>query len=316
MDIRKLGLWLGLTPQEFDILQCIYRLQLDGVQASPKVIQNKYRRRHGKILEKANLFKIARRLISLGYVVKKGRAEYILDFDGVQTGLDRKKSEYVETLDEFEELTGKLHEKFKKIVGQQSKPIIKYFNQIEYMQHVSKKLLTAKKYFITSKFPGIAYTYGPYSMIDRQKYYNVLLDRCMHKRDLDVNYLTSLDLDYPYSHSLKFYNGNTEKAKKECNVILDNLQNIMEEYDNIKIYTVDNPYGLDIILPENTHPEDLYLFIRNPKMDVIGGIYIKNQDLATKSKETFQTICKNATPLTGATGKRIISKTRKKIPTL
>ena len=62
MDLKKVGGWLDLTNQEFDILQCIYRLQLDGLEVSPKNIQGKYKRRMGKKIEKANLFKIIRQV--------------------------------------------------------------------------------------------------------------------------------------------------------------------------------------------------------------------------------------------------------------
>ena len=155
-------------------------------------------------------------------------------------------------------------------------------------------------------------TMGPYAAVGRGDYLKALWDRCLEKRALDVYYLSPIDLDNPFSQAMKVYN-NRRKAFRECEMILNNLQNLADSYENLRIYFSPNPYGLDIILPERNVPEDLYMFIRDNRMNITGGIHIKNRDIGCRAKETFNMLCSHAVLLRGDAAVGVIEQKKREL---
>ncbi|MCK4491795.1 MAG: hypothetical protein KAU03_04170, partial [Candidatus Altiarchaeales archaeon] len=66
---QQLAKWLDITDQQLDILMSIYRLQVDGVETSPKHIAGQYIVDYGGGLQKSNLFAQIRNLIAEGLVI-------------------------------------------------------------------------------------------------------------------------------------------------------------------------------------------------------------------------------------------------------
>ncbi len=312
LDVCRVADGLGLTRQQFDILQCVYRLQSDGVKASPKRVQEEYRKLSGKHLMKANLFKVLKVLRDKGHLVRSGYGAYVINFEGVKNSLDRRRMEYEKGLGDFNELAGEVEGYFLRLAEETRVPRVEYLKYEPFFEDVTEKLQKAKSYYITSKFPGIAYTLAPYANIGRGEYVETLWNRCLEKRDLQVDYLTCLDPEYPYTHSMKLH-GNKNKALRECETVFSKLQNQVSNYENLNVYYLKNPYGLDIILPVKDKPEDVYFFIRNAHMDVSGGIHVKSRDIASRAQETFHALCTHATLLKDNQGNQIIDKKHREL---
>jgi hypothetical protein len=315
IDIRKVASWLNLTPQQFDILLCIYHLQEFGGDTSPKAIQKQYKEHTGKYIMKPNLFNILRLLKRSGCIKHKVVAGYTIDLTGIKQILQLRREEYQENLKEFDNSMGIVEDFFLKVSDNMKPPEVEYFSSdASFIESVTREMKKAKRYYITAKFPGIAYTYGPYASIRRGEYVRTLWRKCCEEKSMEVNYLTCLNPDYPYTHAYNFYK-DPKKALNECKIILNQLENQIELYDNLKIYYIDNPYGLDIILNEDKYnqPEDLFMFIRDTQFNATGGIHIKSKEIGRQVRDMFQTLCKQAILLEGVVGKKIIAAKRKEL---
>ena len=310
MDIRKLGFWLGLTPQEFDILQCIYRLQLDGYVSSAKDLQNKYRRRHGKILEKANLFKILKKLKKEGLVFQPAHGQYALDFEGIKSSLKIKRVEYEQTLTEFDELNSEVEAQMKKAVYNFQTPKVEFLDHDKMYARLTELVPKATTYYVVGKFPKISYTTDVSEKIGRCAYLQKIYDGTFVKNKLNLLYVTHLDVDYLYRHALKQYE-NPKTAYDESLHIIGRLKRQIETTEKMQVYYVENLFGLDLVLPENKTPLESFHYIRDNKKEIMGAIYIKSQDIASKAKEMYLRECENGINLNTNKGKKILKqKTR------
>ena len=309
----KIAPWLSLTPQEFDILSCVFRLQAGGVRASPQEVQSEYKMCLGKYLAKPNLFHILKILMNRGFLLRVGRGEYGVDFDGLEAFIDTRSGEIQREYREFESLSSDVREYFKKSGIVDSRPVVEYLDYDVFFRRVSNSIKSAEKYFSTGKFPNILYPIDILNGIGRDSFGSVLHDRFFGEK-LEVNYITGLDLDNPYSHGLNIF-GDVSKAYKVAENVIDRLEIYTERHDNLKVYYLEEPYGLDIIIPDSTKNEDCYMFIRDERMDILGGIYIKSPETKERAKKTFQNICASATLVRGKPGEKIIKKLRRKLKT-
>jgi hypothetical protein len=312
LNFNKVAEYVGLTPQQFDVLQCIYRLQEWRKVTSPKSIQEEYRRHTSRYLMKPNLFNILRILKMKGCIVQSGYGEYGINFIGIKECLRSTKTDLTKDLKEFTEVESEIEKYFIKLNETVRPPRVEYLKYEPFFSSVSDDLKKANEYYITAKFPGIAYTLAPYEKLGRGEYFKTLWERAIDQRNLKVNYLTCLDPEYPYLHSLRVYKKKS-RALRECESIFNNLENITSTFNNINIFYIKNPYGLDIVLPEDKFPETIYMFIRDGKMEVTGGIHIISRDIATRAKETFTALCNQATLLKGVKGQEIIEAKRKEL---
>jgi hypothetical protein len=149
----------------------------------------------------------------------------------------------------------------------------------------------------------------------RGEYLQTLIYRCFEKKDLEITYLSPLDLDYPYMHSLNLFQ-DKNKAIKECEAIINQLENTIEVFDNFHLYYLKNPYGLDVLIPEGGSLTECYSFIRDINMNAIGGIYMKSEQIARQTKETFQALCQSATEAKGASGRQICADLRERLASM
>jgi len=300
---------LGITEQQLNLLKTVYKLTSKNKTATPREIEHTYRADHNTQIQTSNLFRQLKTLLDKQFLTRENEADYRLNIEGIKKTLDTRKQEYHTKLEHYEQLTNQLEEYFKKATETKGQPVVEYLTDKELFFNVSQSLKKADKYYTTSKFPGVAYTYTLYTKIGRGEYSQILQQRCFEKKDIEVWYLTPLDLDYPFTHSMAFYR-DKEKALKECEIIITQLENLAETYDNLHIFHLENPYGLDVMLPEGKDLIDSYLFLRDEHMNATGGIYMKSPEIAKRAKETFFSLCSNALEVRGEQGKIIYNKLR------
>jgi len=288
---------LGITDQQFNLLKTVYKLSSKNKQATPREIELSYGKDFGGEIQKSNLFRQLKILLDKDFLTREGEANYKLDIDGLKKTLEQRKQEYAEKLQHYQQLSDEIEEYFKKATERPEQPVVEYIaGDKELFLRISQSLKKAHTLYITAKFPAVAYTYSPYMHIGRGEYMQMLLHRCFEVKDLNLFYLTPLDLDYPYGHSLKLYN-DSEKALHECETILDNLENITQTYSNLHVFYLKNPYGLDVTIPEGKELSESYSFLRDEKMNAIGGIYIRSSETAHQTKHTFLELCRHAQEL-------------------
>lgn len=311
-DFNSLRGWLGLTNQQYDVLQIIWSLQSVGKNPSPKIIQESFFSKYGVKIQKPNLFNILKFLIEKGFLKKTGKGVYNLDKAGISRSIKAKKEFFLTSVSECEKAIVDLDSLLEKIIENEKKPIINYLDHVDMWHAVSKVLEYSNNYYLTAKFPGIAYTYNPYSKIGRGDYLKLLWDKALIKGGIHVRYISALDLDYPMTHSMTLY-GDYDRSVEETKIILKQLQNQVENYENLSIFYLDNPYGLDVILPFKDCPENSFLFVRDNENNVVGTIHIKNRDIALKARQTFVNICSQAKLLDSSNVRPVIKRKLKEL---
>jgi hypothetical protein len=312
LDFKQAAQWLNLTPQQLDILYCVFRLQEKKLQTTPKNIQAEYRALTGKYLMKPNLFNILRTLKASKTLKQANYGTYGIDIEGIRDTFGRRGEEYRQRLEEFEGLSGEIEGFFMKLQETNRPPNVEYLEYAPFFNKITSDIRRAKCYYATAKFPSIISTISRYSEPGRGSYLKTLSQKCFEDQSLEVNYLTGLDLDNPYNHALRFY-ADEHKAYDECVAILSRLEKRLKTHKNLHVYYLMNPYGMDILLPEHNKPENLYMFIRDSRLNVTGGLRIQSRDIAARAKETFMTLCQQATALEGVAAKRIIAAKRKEL---
>ncbi len=303
---------LGITEQQLNLLKAVYKLTSKNKPVTPKEIEATYATSAPGGIHKSNLFRQLKILQDKSLLAKEGEANYKINFDGIKNTLDTRKQDFLKKLDQYTELSEEIEEYFRRVSSRDRIPVVEYLDYNELFVKVMSSIRKANKYYITSKFPGVIYTYSPYRNVGRGEYMQMLMQRCFEKRDLEITYLTRLDLDYPLTHSMSIYKDKS-KAIRECEIIIDQLENLVEIHESLKILHLENPYGLDVIIPEGKELNESYLFIRDDHMDVQGGIHIKSEETAKRSKETFLNLCSNANEVKGAYAKKICNDLRKEL---
>jgi hypothetical protein len=302
---------LGITEQQLNLLKAVYKLTTKNKIATPREIELTYAKDCGGEIQKSNLFRQLKILLDKKYLTREIEANYKLNFEGLKKTLDQRKQEYQQKLLNYEQLTNELEEYFKKATTL-DKPVVEYLDYTELWAKLIKSIKKSSRYYITAKFPGMVYTYQPYSSAGRGEYMQTLIQKCFEKKELDVTYLTPLDLDYPFTHSMNIFK-DKEKTMTECEMIINQLESLSNLHDNFHVMYLENPYGLDVVIPEGRDLDESYIFIRDEKMNVTSGIYINSQETAKRSKETFLNLCQSSKEIKGAFAKDICNDLRKKL---
>ncbi len=302
--------WLDVTPQQLEIVQSIYKLELDELTASPKQIQQEYRKRTGKYLMKPNLFNILRILQQRGYVAREGVGDYHVNLDGIKHNLKAKESKLRKDLENFINVSANVESHFIRLADRMRRPAIQYLDQMSLYNEIADKLSRAERLYATARLPAIAYTYASYAAIGRGPYHRILQERALIKMDLEVDYLTCLDTQSAYRHSMELYQ-DQQRALREAQVISSNLGKIIKNYPLISISYLPDPFGCDMLLSERGKQTELFMFLRDQKMEVRGGMHIRCRNAAHQAKETFMSLKGSSLPLSGLNGARFIkSKTK------
>lgn len=301
---KKIMDGLGLTQQQFDILNCIYRLQDDGGRASPKAIQEEYKRVSGKRLMKANLFKVLKALRDKNFVDSVGFGKYALNYDGVEEALEVRKEEYERELTELDKLSGDVEEYFDRLKESRLKPVVEYYSQTPFFLKIAQTAKHTKNLYMVGRFANITYTPRLLNTVDRGECFRQIQDMCFVKKQLHVTYITSFDVDYIYRHALKTY-GDPQWAYRECEMAVDGLHELAN-LETLDLIYINKVQGLHLVLPEKKEPSEVFLYLRDNAGEIIGGVYIKSPDTAKRAKEMFMREQEQGTNLKGKPGKRII----------
>ena len=292
IDLEELSEWLGITKQQLTILTVINSLRTRKRVASPKNISLEFKKQQGKSIQKSNLFTQIKILIDKDFIAKSGKADYIIVSEAIKSKLLERKSALLEEADEIDKVWASLDTYFVDM-SQEKEQIIEYLDYDSLFDLLERRLRYAKEYFIVAKFPGISYTYTTYSKIKRGKYLETMRHRCFDTKELKLTYITQLGLDYPFEHSMQLYNDH-KAAYRECEIIIKQLENQVKNYENLDVRYMEHPFGFDVIIPVIDEINEFFLFIRDEREFVVGGIHIKSPKTAKKAYERFIMECKNA----------------------
>ncbi|MFH0861926.1 MAG: hypothetical protein V1875_02745 [Candidatus Altiarchaeota archaeon] len=303
--------WLGLTPQQYDIMQCIFRLQSENIQASPKAIQGEYRKLTGKYLMKPNLFNILRSLKRGGCITQSGFGAYVVDFEGVSGILHSSKEELKKTMADFDRLTGDLEDYFNRTKINYFKPTVEYLDHTPFFEKIGFCAKRSNAVYAAGKFANILYTPRLLESVDRGGPFRTIYDRCIVKKELKVTYITMLDVEYLYRHALRCYH-DPVWAYKECEMVLDNVM-FLARSKNLDIIYLNPQPGLQMVCHEGHQGIDVFMYIRDNSDEIVGGVYINSPDIGKRAKETFLRECLLGTNLKSKKGETILRNTRKEL---
>jgi hypothetical protein len=309
LDFCKVAEWIGLTPQQFDILKCVHLLYSNNSQASPKEIQAEYKRLTGKYLMKPNLFNILRTLKSKGCLKQSGYGAYIVDFTGLRRILECRKRELDKERESFDTIYGSLDTYFLEIVAEIDKPIVKYYGYSDAFNILVSRLERSTKLYATSRFPMVAYSIDLAKRLRIENYHHILWQKCIEEKTLTINYTTNLDIEYLIKQHLRA-GFTVEQAYKGCLNVINTLETYVEDHPELCIYLPDQALGLDIILSEKVAPEDFIIFMRNEQNLILGGVYIKSKATALTAKNHFIATCNRAMILNSDNAAAVFNKVR------
>lgn len=312
MDFKKTSNALNITEQQLEILLSLYRVEASGRRTSPKEIRRDYQAVYGRWIQGPNFFVYLKKLQDIGYVKRTGAGVYGIDFSAIRKALENKKETKLAELRELEEMTEETTEYFRKFAYASYKPVVEYLSYEKIFNSITKTIKSSNKIYMSANFPTIAYTFPVANGIGRGDFVKALWDRCFTKEKLQVFCLTTLDLDYPLKHSLSVY-GDIEKAYSESKIIIDQLINQVNTYENLNIRYIADLHGTDLLIPEKKEPEEMYLFTRDEHKNIQGGIHIQSPETTAASKYSFLRDYEYAQNLREGKGKKILEDLKRKL---
>ncbi len=316
MDVAdKLPGWLGVTGQQFNIIEAISSLQKRGEETSPKaIIEEDASLRKGPKIQKSNFFSQLKALREKGLVKRMGEADYGVDFGAIRKALDGAQKRADKELYELKELRSKSEEYFKHLEFRKKEPVVKFFEYDEMYRKAADILKTSGVCYVTGIFPRILYAQSPSLMHTpgARVYAHTLWERCVSNKELQVNYLTHFDVDYLFKRLMETY-GNPAAAYEEIKLILNGLKDFIRDNENLDLYYVDSPYGLDMIIPHNEFLDEFFLMVRNEDNRGLGAVYIDSPELAEKFKGLFEAECGRAVDMGGEKGEKVYGKLEKRL---
>ena len=314
-DTAKISKWLDVTPQQFDILETILRLQKQGIKTTPKnIIEEDVKIHEGPKIQKSNLFTQLKTLRNRGFVKKEEKASYVVSFKGIKKELSKASKKLDEEMHEFQNAYAQTEEYFKELTSDKSRITVEFFEYDDMYEKAAEMLMGAEEGSVTSAFPRILYPNSPCLMRTpgARRYAETLWNLCIKKKQLRVSYLTRMDVGYLFNRLYKTYN-NPELAYDEGNIILNNLEALMDSSDELTVYFIDSPYGMDVVIPQSQVSDEFFILIRDKTGRGTGAVFIKSGELIFRFKELFSKDCKRAIKMRGAEGKKIIKMLRKRL---
>ncbi len=313
--IQKIPRWLGVTRQQFDIIEAISSLQKRNEEASPKaIIEEAAKLTDGSKIQKSNFFAQLKVLREMGYVKRVSEASYEVDFDAIKKSLDKTQKVVDEEVEELKVIRSKAEEYFKHLSFRKKEPTVSFFEYDDMYEKAAQILKSAKVCYVTGIFPRILYAQSPSLMNTpgARKYSQTLWEKCIKEDELEVNYLTHFDVKYLFERLMEDYN-NPAIAYEEIKMVLNNLVDFIEQNEKLKLYYLDSPYGLDMIIPHNEFLDEFFLMVRNDSNKGIGAIYIDSPELAEKFKSLFETECGKGVEMMGEKAVAVVKKLEKRL---
>ena len=295
--------WLGLTPQQFDVLYVVFSIQRDGGVASPSLIKDYYFRFKDGVLQKPNLFSILRLLVRRGLLARVGKGRYEVSISGVRGVLQDRKVEFQEKLDELELFSSEVEELFLQFSSRYQKPVVDYLDYNGFFNKVEDYAKISNQMCISGRFANILYDSSLLDVMERGSCYKSMWELCV-KGKLEITYLTSLEIEYIWSHSLKHF--------KSPNLAFDKCMNTIAligdkiHSNHLKVFYTKNLQGLHLIIPERKEPEAFLMYLRDSFGEIIGGVYIKSRDTALRAKKMFMNECDKAVDLNSKKGGQVL----------
>jgi hypothetical protein len=310
-ESKNMHKWLELTQQQLEVLKVIYKLQQTPGKTTPKEISREYKRIHGKQILKPNLFTILKLLQKRGLLSKAGQADYKVDMEGIKKNLEDKRQTLEKQQTDFENACRHTEEYFQKLTWQLDRPIVEYLDHDELYQKMAEILQESETYYAVANFPMIAYTQKLNHGLAREPYTDALWNRCLKKEQLQVNYITDLNIDYLFNHAFRVY-GDPKLAYRECHTVVNQLENQIQSSAKLDIRYLEDPHGLDtgIFQRKGREPDEFMLFVRDEHEDITGGVHVKSLDTARSALKMFNRGYEYAEKLAGKAGENSIGKTR------
>ena len=311
-ELMKIAKWLEITDQQFEILLSIYKLEARGEETTPRNIEREYLNTYGRVPQRSNLFGQIRQLLSKNLVTKERQGLYSVDFDVMYTMLRDRRDRFIEELNEFNRVSERVRDYFKRAALQTTKHRVEYLNHSELYDALAESIRDVDRFYATANFPTIFYTYPLAAGIGRSSYTDMVWKRCFKKGELNVLYLTTLNIDFLFNHAFRVY-GDPKRAYKECVIIIDQLWNQIETHDNLDIRYLKEPHGMDVFIPESYEPREFFIFTRDEHRNIIGGIRIRSPETAISAKQMFMHDFEYAEKLRGKKGEEIIENIKKEL---
>jgi len=306
-NFDTLASWLETTEQQFQVIKTIYKLESKNEESKPRDISKEYARQHNKVIQKPNLFIILKTLAQKELIQKDASSNYKINYAGIRQTLGRNQERLQKEREEFQKAYSKTEEYFKKHI-QTSRPSVDYYEQNELYSELIKSIGNSSELHIFASFPNTAYTYNLASGINRLEYVEALWKKCFKEKQLEISYLTTLDVDYLFNQAFRALE-EPKRAFKECEIVLQQLENQMSSHSKIKIRVADEQKGMDVCIPIRDKPAELYLFIKDEHKEILGGIKIRSPETAMQAENMFKIGFNYAEELTSKT----LEKARKKL---
>lgn len=308
MELSELSKWLEITEQQLIILGITNKLRSSSKLASPKNIALEFKRHQGKTIQKSNLFAQMKVLMERGFIKKTGKADYLVVPETLRSDLLKKKNMLLEEASQIDELAESLDNFFLDISQEKAEQSIEYLDHKALFDTLEKKFRYAKEIYVASKFPSTSFTYPTYSMLKRGKYIKTLRDRCFDAKGLRLTFLTHLGIEHPFDHAMSFYKNDAKAAYRECEIIIRQLENHVKSYDNYVVKYSEHPFGFDVLIPVLEEINEFFMFVRDEKDRIVGGIHIRSSKTAKKAYERFLRECESATRVRGGFAEKITEK--------
>jgi len=286
-NFDNVGKWLNTTEQQFHIIKALYKLESKTAETMPKDIGREYTRLYGKIIQKPNLFTILRALMDKNLIQKDSRSNYRIRFDGLRQALGKHREQIEREGEEFRNAYSKTEDYFRRNMPRSDRPMVDYYEHKDLYTEMVKSIKNSGTVNTVSNFPSIAYTYNIASATDRLGYIQTLWDLCFREKKLEVNYLTTLDMDYLFNQAMRSLE-EPKQAFKECEIVLKQLSNQLEAQKRLHIKVVEEQKGMDYCIPAKERPMEFYLFIKDEHKETLGGIRIKSPETASQAEDMFK----------------------------
>jgi len=278
--------WLGITEQQLQVIKAIYRLETGKTETTPKNITREYARTHGKTIQKPNLFTILRTLIEKELIKKDGHSSYRVDFDGIRGSLHAHKDKLAREREEFQKAYGRTEDYFRKHVAKSQYPSVSYHEHDELYAEITKSISNSDTFNIVASFPCISYTYNIAVGVNLLEYAETLWRRCFKEKSLEVNYLTTLDIDYLFNQAFRSLE-DPKLAFRECELVLKQLANQAETQPKLSVRVAEEQKGMSICLPLREKAAEFYLLIKDEHKEVLGGIKIRSPETSYQAENMF-----------------------------
>ncbi|MFH1788460.1 MAG: hypothetical protein ABH834_03675 [Candidatus Altiarchaeota archaeon] len=313
-EFQRIGEWLSLTEQQFDILTAIHKLRLGKETPSPKNIVLEYKKLSGKLIQKPNLFTIIKLLSDKNLVTKTGQGEYDVNLTGIQELLAKKKEDKQKELNQLSRIVDETENYFRKQLKPIEQPTVHYLAQHEVFGKLGERLANSTAYHIVENFPSIAYTYPVYSGLGRSQYQETLLEKTIKGKKLRLCVLTDLDVDYVFNHAFMTL-GDPVKAYNECQLMLKQFRNMLELSGNIDVRFHEDPHGLDVAIPEGRldEPVEFVIFTRDEHKNIMGGVHVKAGEPAKSAKHMFNRLFQYAEKLEGSVADKRVKEAQERL---